>query len=190
MVGGMAATALPDIDDPDADLLRRLRDGDAGAVADLVRRHQRRLTWLAWRDVRSAFVADEVVQETWIAFLDGLDRFEGRCRLGTWLDRIVRNKARAVRRREARAVSVDDIADRPGPDPTEAGLGPDERDHLIALLGTLPPLHRRVLVLCDLLDRPRPEVCATLGLSAGNQRVVLHRARRTVRAALERERAA
>jgi RNA polymerase sigma-70 factor (ECF subfamily) len=185
----MAAAPL-DTDDPDADLLRRLRDGDAGALADLVRRHQRRLTWLAWRDVRSAFVADEVVQETWMAFLDGLERFEGRCRLGTWLDRIVRNKARAAARREARAVTVDDIADRPGPDPTEVGLAPDERDDLIALVAALPPLHRRVLVLCDLFDRPGPEVCATLGLSAGNQRVLLHRARRTLRAALERDSAA
>jgi RNA polymerase sigma-70 factor, ECF subfamily len=186
----VAAAELLDTDDPDADLLRRLRAGDGGALADLVRRHQRRLNWLAWRDVRSAFVADEVVQETWIAFLDGLDRFEGRCRLGTWLDRIVRNKARAAARREARTVPFADIADRPGPDPAEEGLGPDERDHLIALLAGLPPLHRRVLVLCDLLDRPRPEVGATLGLSAGNQRVVLHRARRTLRDALEREPAA
>jgi RNA polymerase sigma-70 factor (ECF subfamily) len=189
---------MPDVvpcppDDPDGPLVQRLRDGDNTALAALVARHQRRLTRLVRREVRSAFVVDEIVQDTWIAFLDGLDRFEGRCRVGTWLARIARYKAWTANRREGRAVAYG------GAEPEAVGGGPhphaldhsdacraaDERAQLAGILAGLPPRYREAVVRCDLLDQARPDVCAALGISPGNLRVVLHRARRLLRAALQ-----
>jgi RNA polymerase sigma-70 factor (ECF subfamily) len=171
--------------DPDARVLQRLRGGEDAALAELVARHDARLRRLVRSHVRSEESAADVVQETWIAFVRGLERFEGRCRVGTWLERIARNKARTAGRREARCVPVgDELGEAITPGPEPQALARSEAARLRAAVAELPALHRDVLVLCDVLDWPRDQVARRLGLSAGNTRVVLHRARKAVRAAV------
>src|SRR5947209_13387108 len=85
-------------------LLERLRSGDEAAFSELVGRHHRSLRRVALTFVRSPAVADDVVQETWLAVIEGLDRFEGRSSLSTWIFRILVNRARTRATREARSV--------------------------------------------------------------------------------------
>src|SRR3954451_1755596 len=85
-------------------LLARLRDGDERAFAVLVERYQPALTSVAMRYVGSRAVAEEVVQETWVGLLRGIDEFEGRSSVKTWLFRILTNTAMSRSRRERRCV--------------------------------------------------------------------------------------
>jgi RNA polymerase sigma-70 factor (ECF subfamily) len=77
------------------ELLRRLRAGDRAAFGALVARHGGAMLRLARSLVKSAAVAEEVVQDAWLSALDALASFEGRSSLRTWLFRIVVNKARS-----------------------------------------------------------------------------------------------
>jgi len=166
--------------------------------------------------VRSAAVADEVVQEAWLGAVRGLDRFEGRASLKTWLFRIVANIARTQAVREARALpfsSLDREAEsdagpalpperfqgphgrhpggwasfpQPWPDePERALLSAETRDLIAEAIDGLPPGQRLVITLRDVEGWDAAEVCSVLDLSETNQRVLLHRARSKVRAALE-----
>ena len=94
--------------DPDAELLHRLRAGDERAFVVLVGRYHEPMLRLAASFVPSAAVAEEVVQDTWLAVLRGLERFEGRSALKTWLFRILVNRARTTGTREQRSVPVAD----------------------------------------------------------------------------------
>lgn len=186
----------------EAVLVERLRAGDEGAFASLVREYHRPLLRVASSVVGSPSVAAEVVQDTWLAVVRGVERFEGRSTLKTWLFHILLNRARtaAVRERRSDTVDVDSLADRfdgdgawaVPPEPWSERV--DDRlvaQHLApkvhALIERLPANLRQVVLLRDVEDLSAAEVSSLLGISDGNQRVLLHRARARVRAGLEAE---
>jgi RNA polymerase sigma-70 factor, ECF subfamily len=198
----------------DATIVAALRRGDEGVFADIVDAYSSSLLRLAQDFVRTRSVAEEVVQETWLAVLSGIDRFEGRSSLKTWVFRILVNKAKTRGVREARTVPFSALApegeesvvpeDRfRGPDdlwpghwatpprpldtiPEERLLAREARGRIAEALETLPESQRVVVTLRDVAGWDSDEVCDALGLSEGNQRVLLHRGRAKLRAALER----
>lgn len=192
--GGVASSAVGD-----AELVERLRAGDDAAFAELVRAHHASLCRLARTFVGSGAIAEEVVQDTWLAVVRGVDRFEGRSSLRTWLFHILVNRARTTASRERRSDSgVDPDADRF--DGTGAWSDPpipwaDEVDDRVTaehvaslareLLDTLPESQRQVVLLRDVEGLGAAEVADLLHISDGNQRVLLHRGRARLRAALE-----
>ncbi len=170
---------------------------------------------LVMMHVPSRAIAEEVVQDTWLAALNGLDRFEGRSSLRTWLASIALNQARTRGKREGRIVPFALLrrryeegggpaldpdrfqgrrGERPGwwASPPAAWEEPDQileaaetRDVMLRAIRDLPPRQREVITLRDLSGWDADEVCNALSLSETNQRVLLHRARSKVRAALE-----
>ena len=167
------------------------------------------MRFLARTFVRTDTIAEEVVQDTWLAVVRGLDGFEGRASLRTWIFHILVNRARTRAVREARTIPFSSLAEdasHEGPtvDPAyfdrdggwrqpPQGLDGDPEQHLLAselrgrlvdAVARLPDGQRAVIALRDLAGLPSEEVCELLGLSAVNQRVLLHRARTQVRAAL------
>ncbi|HYF28020.1 MAG TPA: sigma-70 family RNA polymerase sigma factor [Baekduia sp.] len=199
-------------------LLAALRDRDEAAFMDVVARWRKAMLNVARAHVSTPASAEEVVQDTWLAVLQGIDRFEGRSALRTWVFRILVNHAKTRGVRERRTVPFSSLAreeaegDEPSVDPsrfldaghpqwphhwnTFDGCGPRawpearllEREALRVLqraIDALPPAQRAVITLRDVEGFPAEEVCVLLGLSDGNQRVLLHRARSKVRAALE-----
>jgi RNA polymerase sigma-70 factor (ECF subfamily) len=195
----------------DAQLLEGLRARDEAAFAALIRTHGAGMLRVAHMYVSSRAVAEEVVQEAWLGVLKGIDRFEGRSSLKTWLFRIVANTAKTRGVREARSAPFSSLADDEASVSPDRFLGADERfpghwavppgswagvpeDRLLAaetmavIAGTierLPPSQRAVLTLRDLEGLSADEVCNALDLTETNGRVLLHRARAKVRAALE-----
>jgi RNA polymerase sigma-70 factor (ECF subfamily) len=191
--------------DDDA-LLERLRAGDEKAFEALVSRYDGALRRVARTFVRSAAAADDVVQETWLAVIRGLGDFEGRSSLRTWIFAILANRARTRAGRDARNVPFSALEgeDTPAVDPAAFGsdgrwrsaparlTGDPERDllagelraRLLTAVDELPPAQRAVITLRDLVGASAEETCDVLGLSEGNQRVLLHRARARVRSAL------
>jgi len=199
----------------EARLVRALRAGDERAFAELIDRLGPTLLRVARLYVRDRAVAEEVVQETWLSVLEGIDRFEGRSSLKTWVFRILVNRAKTRAKREARSVPVSALAgagpEKPAVEP-ERFRSPDDRwaghwasppaswsdlpenrllskettDCMRSLIAALPPAQREVIALRDVEGWQSNEVCALLGLSEVNQRVLLHRARSKVRAGLER----
>jgi RNA polymerase sigma-70 factor (ECF subfamily) len=192
-------------------LLTALRAGDEAAFMALVDQYDAALRRFARSFVRSAATADEVVQEAWLGVLRGLDRFEGRSSLKTWLYRIVANTAKTSAVREARAIPFSALEDEPAvpadrfqatgdPHPggwatfpqawddlPEAKLEAAETRKVIAsAIAVLPEAQRVVIELRDVQGFAAEEVCNVLEISETNQRVLLHRARSKVRAALER----
>jgi RNA polymerase sigma-70 factor, ECF subfamily len=197
----------------EAALVAALRAGDEAVFAQLVDQHSPAMLRVARGYVPSHEIAEEVVQETWIALLRGIERFEGRSSLRTWLFTVMVNiaKARGIReRRDADAAvvaftggSVDPARFRRGEDPrpghwkedAEPSPFPDTPegsvlgDELLAVarreLDKLPERQRMVVTLRDLLGFDSGEVCELLDLSVANQRVLLHRGRTAVRQVLE-----
>lgn len=197
-------------DHGDAELIRRLLDGDERAFAETVARYHGTLLRVARGYLPAAGAAEEVVQETWLAVLNGLSRFQGRSSLKTWIFRILANRARTRARREGRTTPISAMGalDEDGqptvdPDrftsegfwarpPTEFAGSPDSfadraeiRQQVERAIETLPERQRLVVTLRDLRGWSSDEVCNVLEISATNQRVLLHRARTKVRAALE-----
>lgn len=186
-------------------LVRRLRAGDEEAFATLVERLHPGMVRLALGYVPSRAVAEEVAQEAWIGLLRGLDGFEGRSSVRTWLYRIVVNRAISAGRHERRHLAVDDsgFEDDHGPftpdgwwatppvhwadAAVERIAAYDIADRIRAVIGQLPPGQRQVVTLRDVEGLSSAEVCTILGITDGNQRVLLHRARARLRALLERE---
>ena len=187
--------------DDDHLLVERLRAGDEAAFAELVRRYQPRLLRLAESTVGSRAVAEEACQDTWLAVVKGLERFEGRSSFKTWLFRILLNRARSTIGKEQRAgQAVGDATERF--DAAGAWAEPptpwSERvdDRLVAedlaqrvheLLPTLPDQQRQVVLLRDVEGLEAAAVASLLGVSDGNQRVLLHRGRAKLRALLASE---
>jgi RNA polymerase sigma-70 factor, ECF subfamily len=201
--------------DPDAALLERLRTGDEDAFRALVEEHGPFLMRLVLMHVPSRSIAEEVVADTWLAALEGLDRFEGGSMLRTWLASIALNKARTRGTREGRilpfallrrryeegggpAIDPDRFqgrrGERPGwwagpplawEDPERQLEAKETRDVLLKAIRDLPPRQREVIALRDISGWDAEEVRNALDLSETNQRVLLHRARSKVRAALE-----
>jgi len=118
--GSQARSSAPE----EIGLLERLRQGDEAAFASLVDRHHGALLRLAMAYVSDRSIAEEVVQETWMGVLEGVDRFEGRSSLKTWIFRILTNKAKTRGVRESRHVSFSPLAasqenpEEPAVDPT------------------------------------------------------------------------
>jgi RNA polymerase sigma-70 factor (ECF subfamily) len=208
-----ATTAAPS---DDLELIELLRARDEAAFMSLVDRLQPMMLRVARMYVSSQAVAEEVVQEAWLGVLQGIDRFEGRSSLRTWILRIVSNIAKTKGQREGRSVPFASLAgddlDRPtfdpdrflGPGeewaghwssmPTEWRGLPDERALasetlavVRAAIDALPPMQAEVIRLRDVLGWTSEEVRNALDLTETNQRVLLHRARAKVRRALERE---
>lgn len=183
----------------DVELLARLRAGDELAFAELVERYHPRLIRLAATFVGGRDLVEDIAQETWLAVLRGVDRFEGRSSFKTWLFQICANRARSIGARESRIVPVSDVfnvADRPAfaadgswkSPPEEWAATALDRTELVSAVRTaileLPPSQRQVITLRDVEGLSAAEVCDVLMLSDGNQRVLLHRARHRVRTLL------
>lgn len=192
-------------------LLARLRQGDEAAFIALVERLHGPLRRLARSFVSTDASADEVVQDTWVAVLAGLDRFEGRSSLRTWISTILVNRAKTRGVREGRTLpfsALDDgsadgddggaLADRFGPggrwatppaawsEATPARLLEDRQAMALidAELRRMPERQRVIVLLRDTLEWSAEEVCNALAISETNQRVLLHRARTRLRASL------
>ena len=199
------------VGDTDAVLLERLRAGDEAAFVTLVRRHHEAMLRVASSFVPGRHVAEEVVQETWVAVLRGINDFEGRSSLRTWLFKILVNRARTAGARERRSVAVGAMDDReqpiPAVDPARfADNGswlvppepwPDEVDDRLhaekladvirTAIDDLPDRQRLVVTLRDIEGLSSTETCGILNISEANQRVLLHRARTRLRQILETE---
>lgn len=199
----------------EVEIVRALRGRDEAAFAALAREYHGSLLRVAQVYVSSRAVAEEVVQETWIGVLNGLDRFEGRSTLKTWIFRILTNIAKTRAQREGRTLpfsalqrpgavpeaAVEPDRFRPPDDPSWPGhwaaqpqswnapeerlLGAEVRGVVGEAIEVLPPAQRAVITLRDVEGWPADEVCNALELSETNQRVLLHRARSKVRRALE-----
>ena len=198
----------------DTRLVDDLRRGDEAAFSALVAAHHSSLVRVASLYVRDAATAEEVAQDTWLAVLRGIDGFEGRASLKTWIFRILTNKAKTRAMRERRTVPFSALAeaddDAPtvepgrffGVDQPHAGhwsttlepwqdlpeqrlLSREIRAEIEAAIATLTGAQREVITLRDIEGWSADEVCRLLNLSEINQRVLLHRARAKVRQALE-----
>ena len=188
------------------ELVAALRAGDERAFATLVGRHTSGLLRLARAHVADPGTAEEVVQETWLALLRGLDGFEQRSSLQTWLYRVALNRARTRGVRDARTSGVRPAVDpqrfRPDDDPEWPGHWADpprawQRDPQVQLQSAevldqlrsaiegLPERQREVVVLRDVQGLTTDEVAEVLGTTTGNVRVLLHRGRSVVRSRLE-----
>jgi RNA polymerase sigma-70 factor, ECF subfamily len=207
---GTASTASEE-----ADLVARLRAGDEQAFATLVDRHYGMMLAVARGYVRTRAVAEEVVQEAWLGVLKGIDRFEGRSSLKTWITRIVVNIAISKGEREARSIPFSAFASEEGDEPAvdperfrdeseafpghwraypsnwaslpdDALLSRETLDVVTRAIEELPDAQRVVITMRDVAGCSPEEVCSALDVSDGNQRVLLHRARSHVRNALER----
>lgn len=184
------------------DLVQRLLARDEAAFREIVRRHHGSMIGVARLYVRDRATAEEVVQETWLALLDGLDGFEQRSSLKTWLFGILVNKAKTRAVREGRTVSLDGLS--PGDEarrhdfrddggwarPPEQwhGLTPERivagrqiLEHVREFIDELAPSQRAVIILRDIEGQDASVTCRMLGLTEANQRVLLHRARASVR---------
>lgn len=189
-------------------LVTALRSGDEQVFCQLVDHWGGVMLRLALTHVANRAVAEEVVQEAWLTVLRSLDRFERRSALRTWVLGIVVNVARSRARVERRSVplerepSVDPgrflPADHPRwphhwaaepvawRTPEDELLAGETRRVMLEAIDALPPAQRDVLVLRDVEGVAAADVCNILGVTDTNQRVLLHRARSRVRAALER----
>ena len=179
----------------DREIVDGLKSGDSKALRELIRRHQGGLLRLASKYVPNTAVAEEVVQDVWMAVLKGVHRFEGRSSLKTWLYRILVNRAHTTGSREKRylpAVAIRQPAEETS-DPMERLAGTQEEtaeDYTLqreraqevrTALERLPDRQQRVVQLRDLEGRDAREVAEDLGVSEANQRVLLHRGRRRLR---------
>jgi RNA polymerase sigma-70 factor, ECF subfamily len=197
----------------ESDLLARLRAGDERAFEALVETHHGAMIAVARTYVRTRAVAEEVAQEAWLGVIKGIDRFEGRSSLRTWILRILVNTAMGRGVREARSLPFSSLGDEQEPAvepdrfrppgaafaghwngypgdwsslPEETLLGRETLDVAKREIEDLPDSQRTVITMRDIAGCSAEEVCDVLDISAANQRVLLHRARSKVRAALER----
>jgi RNA polymerase sigma-70 factor (ECF subfamily) len=201
----------------DQALVARLRDGDEAAFEALLDRYHGAMVALALHYVRDRAVAEDVAQETWLAVLKGIARFEGRSALKTWIFQILVNRAKTRGVREGRTIPLSALespdldgrepavaADRflpadhpqwpghwasaPQPwdvDPEAVLLSGELRGWIEQAIAALPESQRLVITLRDVQGWSPDEVCDSLGIADGNQRVLLHRARARVRGILE-----
>lgn len=189
--------------DVDAEWLSLLLDGDEDAFVMLVARYKQPLLRLAESMIPNRAVAEEVVQDTWIGVVRGIDRFEGRSSFRTWLFTILVNRARSASSHEHTEMPIDALhavdplrfdANGHWADPLDAWT--DETDDrldaasllpaLRSALDDLPPRQRQIVWLRDVEGLSHDEASSVLGISVGNQRILLHRGRTRLREILER----
>jgi RNA polymerase sigma-70 factor, ECF subfamily len=198
---------------PDQQIVAGLRAGDERTFRELFERTYPMMKRVARAYVASDAVADEVVQDTWMAILTGIERFQGRSALGTWMFSILTNQAKTHSARERRALPFSSVAPtdveepvvdpdrfqkndeawpghwatppRPWQKPERRLLSLEARDQLKRALEQLPERQRLIVVLRDVEGLSAEEVCALLELSQENQRVLLHRGRSRLRSFLE-----
>ena len=201
------------MDQPDRELVAALRAGDEEAFVRIVREWHGSLLRVARIFVPTRTLAEEVVQETWIGVFNGIDRFETRSSLKTWIFRILTNIAKTRGQREGRTVPFSALerpdavpeaavdadrflspdherwpghwASKPEPWPEERLLAAETRELVDRAIEQLPPAQRAVISLRDVEGWSSEETRNALGVSETNQRVLLHRARSKVRQALE-----
>lgn len=194
----------------ESELIAALQCGDQVAFGQLVNKHTPALLRAARAYVPNHAIAEEVVQETWLALVKGIAKFEGRSSLRTWLFAVMANiaKTRGLRERrdkEALIAAIGPTVDPSrfnGPDEPRAGawkeppvafpdspegsvLGLELRAVAQRELDKLPPRQREVVTLRDMLGLDSAEVCEVLDISSANQRVLLHRGRAAIRQTLE-----
>ena len=197
---------------PDERIAAALRAGDERTFAELFQRQCPAMKRVARSYVESEAVAEEIVQETWVAILTGIDRFERRCALGTWVFSILINQAKTHNTRERRSLSFSSISPsdtdepavdadrfqtdddawpghwatppRPWQKPDRRALSLEARARVKDALAQLPDRQRLVVALRDVDGLSSAEVCGLLELSRENERVLLHRGRSRLRAAL------
>jgi len=196
-------------------LISALRAGDDHAFMQLVDAYHVKMVRLAQSFVGNAMVAEEVAQEAWLGVLRGVQRFEGRSSLQTWIFTILTNCARTRAQREQRTVPFSDVFvaeddDEPTVDPgrfQQEGrwrghwqdgpsswreipenriLAQETLDLVRSAIESLPPNQRTVILLRDVDGVEAADVCNILQISESNQRVLLHPARAKVQAALAR----
>ncbi|MGA3354192.1 MAG: RNA polymerase sigma factor [Acidimicrobiales bacterium] len=190
----------------DDDLVHRLSSGDEAAFNEVINAYHPSMVRLAQSFVSSRAIAEEVAQDTWVAVLKGIDRFERRSSLKTWIFHILANRARSTGAREQRIIPVD-IGDEGSVERRrfgENGAWSDPPVHwseeivqrlssgpflkqVEAAVARLPDSQRAVVTLRDLDGLSSKEVCDVLGISEANQRVLLHRGRSRIRAIFEDE---
>ena len=198
---------------PDDAIVAGVRSGDEAVFAQLLNDWSRSMLLLARTYVSTEASAEEVVQDTWLAVIRGIERFEGRSSLRTWVYRILVNTAKKRGVRESRTVpwsslaggdedrspTVDpalfrDADDRyPGgwrsfprewPSSESTVLDGEVLGQVRTAIDTLPARQRVVITLRDVIGHSSDEVCQMLDITGANQRVMLHRARAAVRACL------
>jgi RNA polymerase sigma-70 factor (ECF subfamily) len=186
----------------DAEQLDRLREGDEEAFVMLMSRYQGSMLRLARSMLPSEAIAEEVVQDAWLGVIRGIERFEGRSSLRTWLFAILVNRARSAGAREPSSSPLDSLhavdptrfdAQGQWADPVEPWAETSDerldaetlRPLLESALDELPPRQRQVVLLRDVEGLTTEEACTALGIAAGNQRVLLHRGRTRLREILE-----
>jgi RNA polymerase sigma-70 factor (ECF subfamily) len=188
----------------DGELLSRVRTGDEEAFVMLVARYQQPMLRLACSMVSNQAVAEEAVQDAWLGVVRGIEQFEGRSSFKTWLFRILVNRAHSAGANEPSDPSMDTLR---AVDPTRfdaQGQWADPLDRwteecedrldaaawvpvLKAALEELPPRQRQVVILRDVEGLSNDEACVVLGISVGNQRILLHRGRARLREILDAE---
>jgi RNA polymerase sigma-70 factor, ECF subfamily len=195
-------------------LIRALRDADERAFVLVSDLYFSAMLRVALSHVDSRATAEEVIQETWMAAIRGIHRFEHRSAVRTWLFRILRNQARTRGTRDSRMRPLSELqaaeSDDPGAEPDQMIVGagtasahgheamwvsstdPEQQllarelaEHIDRALAALPPRQREVITLRDVEGWSAEDVCNALGLSQTNQRVILHRARDRVRHELQ-----
>lgn len=209
MDGTSSATDVGDVP-----IVEALRAGDEEAFRKLIRENNTALVRTAMTYVRTRDLADDVVQETWLGVLRGLDRFEGRSSLRTWIFTILTNIAKTRALREGRTLPFSAVPDASGepsvdPDrfrpadapylphhwaspprawdlPEERAIASETRARVAAAIDALPAGQRTVITLRDVDGWTSSEVCNVLEITETNQRVLLHRARSKVRRELEK----
>jgi RNA polymerase sigma-70 factor (ECF subfamily) len=203
------AALAPVASSEDLRRVEALRARDESAFTDLVAEYGRTMLSVARMFVRDRAVAEEVVQEAWVNVLRGIDRFEGRSSLKTWIFRILTNAAKTRAMRERRSVPFSALLDdeaavdperfladgywrgywaapvSPWQLPEGRLLAAEELAVIERAIAVLPPLQASVVTLRDVAGFDSTEVCNVLGLSESNQRVLLHRGRSRIRRALE-----
>lgn len=213
-----SATHAPEKNGGSADLpedkilIEAIRSGDQPLVERLIDRWSPMMLRMARRFARSEAVAEEIVQETWMAVVRSIDRFEGRSTLRSWALSILANRAQSIAGREARTVPFTDLGlegdlrDPLSPEdrallrpngslpPGVLPADPNWADRLVhsgeirkaleQAIERLPPNQKAVLLMADVEGVPSEEVCNALGVNETNRRVLLHRARMKIRRAL------
>jgi RNA polymerase sigma-70 factor (ECF subfamily) len=210
-----AGELVPQASEDDLMLVARLRNRDESAFRELIERYHMSLVRMARQFVASQQAAEDVAQETWLGVLRGIDQFEGRSSLKTWIFRIMMNRARTRATREGRSVPFAALAGADAGDaepaveaerfleagrfaghwaapprswetvPEERLLAQETRARIQQAIDVLPDGQRAVITLRDVEGWGSAEVCNILAISESNQRVLLHRARSRVRRELE-----